>query len=195
MSEFNKALDVSHLSLVDNHVIVIGEWTVLCGQESRCEEPDVTLSTCSSTDECSDSEPEEDSTRLPRSTHTVTFKVIGCTKESQYQHILQKAQNLIDDHQNISVKLCPEPDNPFDHKAIAFMCKIDGKYQRIGYVVKEVQEAVQAALDADDITQVEFKWVKFISDWYRCGPGYFAGVNVTRKGVWPSVVVRAQSTR
>ena len=90
----------------------------------------------------------------------------------------------MDEGHNVPVKLSPEPENPVDPKAMAFLCEMDGKFQRIGYVVKEVQQAVRNALNARDVIDVRFKWVKYISDWYRCGPGYFAGVNVTTKGVW-----------
>ena len=93
------------------------------------------------------------------------------------------------------MKLLPEPDNTFDPKAIAFLCKVEEKYERVGYVVREVQDAVHVALSANDIIDVLFKWIKYITDWYRSGPGYFAGVYVTRNGVWPHHVVRAMSTR
>ena len=190
-SEFSKAVDAARRNVIDDHVVVIGEWTVLCPQDNWSEESDVNTS-CSS----SDSEAEENSTCVSsRSTHTVTFKVIGCTKESQYQQILQKARDLLEEGRTVTVKLSPEPDNPFDSKAIDFLCEVDEKFQRIGYVVKEVREAVHYGLIAVDIIEVAFKWVKFITDWYRCGPGYFAGINVTKRGVWPSVVFWARSTR
>ena len=128
-------------------------------------------------------------------THTVVFKVIGCTKETQYQNILEQCRDLLEDGHSVCVKLSPEPDNVFDPKAIAFLCEVDNKSQRIGYVVKEVQDAVHAALIVNDITNVSFKWIKYITDWYRCGPGFFAGVYVTKRGAWPSIVVRAKSTK
>ena len=103
--------------------------------------------------------------------------MIGCTKETQYQNILEQCRDLLEDGHSVCVKLSPEPDNVFDPKAIAFLCEVDNKSQRIGYVVKEVQDAVHAALIVNDITNVSFKWIKYITDWYRCGPGiFFAGV-------------------
>lgn len=90
VSEFSKAVDVAGLSIIDDEVIVIGEWTVLCSQQqlSKCLDKCEVLSSTSSFSDYSDSEAEADSTCVARRTHTVTFKVIGCTKESQYQTIL-----------------------------------------------------------------------------------------------------------
>ena len=31
----------------------------------------------------------------------------------------------------------PEPNNQYDSKAIAFVCNIDEKWQRIGYIVRK----------------------------------------------------------
>lgn len=45
--------------------------------------------------------------------HTVTFKVIGCTREARYQRVLRDAKNLLDQDVYVDVKLHPEPDNPF----------------------------------------------------------------------------------
>ncbi len=190
VTEFSKAVKGTEgLNFVDDHVIVIGEWTML-----RSEDNWSVSSDNPSSSSCDNSEAEEDSA-LPVPTRTVVFKVIGCTKEPQYQYILEKCRDLLGEGHSVCVKLSPEPDNLFDPKAIAFLCEVDKKAQRIGYVVKEVQDAVHAALIANDITNVSFKWIKYITDWYRCGPGFFAGVYVTKRGAWPSVVVRAQSTR
>lgn len=191
MTEFSKAVEGAQtLNLVDDHVIVIGKWTTLCLQENWSDSFQ-----SDNSPSCSphDSDAEEDS--AARGTHTVVFKVIGCTKEPQYQYILEKARNLMEQGQSVCVKLSPEPDNPFDPKAIAFLCKVDEKYERVGYVVREVQDAVHVALSANDIIDVSFKWIKYITDWYRSGPGYFAGIYVTKKGVWPKHVIRAMSTR
>ncbi len=130
-----------------------------------------------------------------RSTHTIAFKVIGCTKERRYQELLEWASVLIDAGVFVPVEITVESDNPVDPGAIAFMCEMDGSFQRVGYVVKEVRDAVYNALTRNDITTVKFKWIKYISDWYRMGPGYFAAVIITKKGVWPRNVVRVQSTR
>ena len=68
------------------------------------------------------------------------------------------------------------------------MCDINDGFQRIGYVVEEATAAVHDAIARNDITVVKLKWVKYVSDWFRSGPGCFAAVSITKKGVWsPSV--------
>jgi len=46
--------------------------------------------------------------------------------------------------ENVSVKLEREPDNPYDCNAIAYMCKADDKWERIGYAVTEALSDVSA---------------------------------------------------
>lgn len=127
--------------------------------------------------------------------HTVTFKVIGCTKETIYQSVLVWARNMIEEHSVVEVKLQREPNNPYDPNAVAFLTLKDGKFLRIGYVVKEISHEVCNVLARGEILSVSFKWIKYITDWSRSGPGFFAGVNVTKKGKWSTAVMRASSTR
>ena len=48
--------------------------------------------------------------------------------------------------ESFPVKLEREPDNPYDCNAIAFMCKLDDKWERIGYVVTEALSDVSTAI-------------------------------------------------
>ena len=57
-------------------------------------------------------------------THTVTFKCIGTTKETQYQERLKRIAQLRDRGLQVSCQLKSEPDNPLDSHAIAFECQI-----------------------------------------------------------------------
>ena len=129
--------------------------------------------------------------------HSVKFKVIGSTKESCYQAVLQRARarDLIESGVRVTVMLIPEPSNIMDSQAIAFMCELDGKLRRIGYIVKEILPYVHTALRKAEIVKVEFAWIKYITDWSRSGPGFFACVSITKKGRWPYPVVRAASKR
>ena len=51
----------------------------------------------------------------------------------------------------------PEPTNPFDAKAIQVKCKVDGKWKRISYLVSEVVDEVQKALNTNRIVSVNFE--------------------------------------
>ena len=50
-------------------------------------------------------------------------------------------------------------------------------------------------LSQKEITSIKFSWAKYLLIWYRCGPGYYAGVDITVRGSWPDAVVRCASTR
>lgn len=95
--------------------------------------------------------------------------------------------------EKVPVKLVPEPTNPFDRRAITFQCKIQGKWNIFGYVVKEVCESVHDAFVSDSIVSTEFAWIKY-QIIRTTGPGYYAAVNVTRKGEWPTIVKQSANT-
>ena len=38
------------------------------------------------------------------------------------------------------------------------------------------------------ILNVKFGWIRYVTDWRRSGPGYFAGIAVTKKGQWEANV-------
>ena len=46
----------------------------------------------------------------------------------------------------VPIELRPKPTNPKDSQAIAFVCLIDGKWEKIGYVVCEALSDVHAAI-------------------------------------------------
>ena len=93
----------------------------------------------------------------------------------------------------VPVKIVPEPDKQYDSKAIAFQCKVDGKWQKIGYIVREALDNVHRAL-MQKIISVKFAWVKYLVISMRYGPGY-AGINIAIDGEWSQEVCRCASTR
>ena len=97
---------------------------------------------------------------------------------------------------DVSVELTPEPMNPRDSNAIAFTCTFeDKKCRRIGYVVGDILSEVHSALQKSETVGVKFAWIKYVADWTCSGPGFFAGVNITKTGHWSPSVIRAASTR
>ena len=65
----------------------------------------------------------------------------------------------------------------------------------MGYVVKEVLEDVHEAIDKEQKLSVKFNWIKYITDWTRSGPGYFAGIRISKNGDWGQKVKMYSSTR
>ena len=126
--------------------------------------------------------------------HTLTFKCIGATRDMQQQAVLQQVKQLLHENKEVPVKLSLKPDNPYDAKAIAFQCFLDGKWQRIGYVVREVLEEVHEAMRRSTVTSVSFTWAKYLVKWSVSGAGYYAGINITKRGQWSQTACRSAST-
>ena len=62
-------------------------------------------------------------------------------------------------------------------------------------MVRDILDEVNAVINRNEILSVEFEWVQFITHWSRSGPGYYAGISVTKRGPWNRKVVRFKSTR
>jgi len=111
------------------------------------------------------------------------------------QNILSKVSQLLKNGQQVPVNIYHEPDNPYDAKAIAFKCWINDEWHRIGYIVREALDDVHQAIGNNNIVDVQFSWAKYLIIWMRSGPGYYAGINITRIGFWSREVRRSASTR
>jgi len=131
----------------------------------------------------------------PLVTSTVTFKCIGTQHDMHAQNILSKVSQLIESGQQVPVNLYKEPDNPYDAKAVAFKCWVDDEWHRIGYVVREALDDVHHAMETSSIIDVKFTWAKYLIIWMKSGPGYYAGISITRYGEWSREVCRSASTR
>ena len=84
--------------------------------------------------------------------------------------------------QEVPVNIYPEPLNQFDAKAIAFKCWVNNDWHRIGYIVREALDNVHDAQRNGKILEVKFKWAEYLVKWLWSGPGYYAGINITRVG-------------
>ena len=177
-----------HLNAVGELGLLIvwqwSEWTDDEGSkpsESPEPDPNESLSTASDLDE---EEPE---------LSTVTFKCIGVTRDPMYQDCLKTVSGLLQAGTTVPVKVIPEPNNPFDSRALAFQCLIDNKWQVIGYVIKELCDIVHEAIADSSIISVRFAWVRY-KVVRTTGPGYYAAIDITRKGKWPPIIHRSAST-
>lgn len=193
-------VDISNLKLLPQGVLVVWEWEWEDNNSSESDESTVGENVESieqfNPNLPSDSESSEDSsTVVPSQMHTVTFKCVGSTYDADAQECLSKASKILRDGGTAEMKMAQEPNNQYNTRAVAFLCKINDKWQRVGYVVKECLEYVHKAMSEGHILSVKLAWAKYLVCWSRSGPGFYAGVNVTLQGVWHSDVVRSQSTR
>lgn len=202
-SEANRAIDMEGAYLFDDGVFVIWNWRWLeptndeqIGSESLDGDKDDSETECDPEVGEDIRDGEEDS-RLESDEHvtyTEVFKCIGASRDPNCQEVLASASQQLKKG-NVEVQLRLEPENPFDSRAVEFVCKVDNQWKRIGYVVREALDAVHDAMNKKTITSVEFGWVKYLLHWSRSGPGWYAGISITKKGQWPAEVVRCSSTR
>ena len=75
----------------------------------------------------------------------MAFKCIGTTHNFNAQEVLRKVSTLLEQGEQVPVKVIPEPDNQYDSKAITFQCKVDSKWHKIGYIVREALDDVHRA--------------------------------------------------
>ena len=90
--------------------------------------------------------------------------------------------------------ICPEPQNKYDAKAIAFAIKQDGEWKRVGYVVRETLDSVHEALRNNEIFKVELRCIKYLLHLSRSGPGWYAAIKITKTRQWPVIVEQHKST-
>lgn len=127
--------------------------------------------------------------------HHVPFKVMGAARNSEVQIVLKDLSNLTETElYDIPLRLRHEQDNIFDENAIAFECFMDS-WKGIGYIVSEALPDVHEAIHNNEIIHTKLQYVKFKTAWQRSGaPAYFASVIISKKGKWPSNVVKHKST-
>ena len=192
--EFRQSIDISNCDLYNgDKVFIIWRWVWVEESETstdseRCSESD----TCLSTNGMSDGSNDEVTDAAPSITHSVVFKCIGTHKEAHYQDVLSLVAKIMKEGRTVPVRLQKEPQNPVDARAIAFQCKVKDKWERIGYVVQEVLEAVHDAMDNQKIVSVDFDWVKYILHFKN--RGWYAGIIVTKEGQWPPKVLQCRAT-
>lgn len=131
----------------------------------------------------------------PLQTDTVRFKCVGTKYDINAQAALSEVSKLMQKGEQIPVDIIPEPNNQYDAKAIYFSCKVDGKWSKIGYIVREALDDVHAACAHRSILDIKVAWAKYLVSWTRSGPGFYAGVDITVRGRWSPVVRQCASTR
>ena len=188
---------VRHLRAVpDCGIVIVWNWSVnrgdsdFDGEQSDASDDEPSVHSPVLSDDPNEQSEQDGDQSIEES--CVAFKCIGVTRDSLYQTVLQQVKYRMKDGETVQVKLKPEPDNPYDTRAIAFQCLHQDTWQTIGYVVIEACEEVHTAIEERKIISVEFAWVKY-KLWKR-STGYYTAINITRKGEWSPTVRKCCST-
>ena len=108
--------------------------------------------------------------------------------------MLEETAEKLRNGEHVNVRVNTEPENPFDPNAVVFQTLANGKWMNIGYVVREAAPHVSYAIANNLIVSCEFSWVRCIVHWSKSGQGWYTGITITKKGAWPTEVVRSSST-
>ena len=104
-----------------NDLFVVWQWTVIHNEPGDSE----TESVAEREDECSTSSDElDDASNSPtnkENLYFIVFKCIGSTKEDRYQETLAGMALKKRSGEQLEVRICSEPLNPFDSRAIPFL--------------------------------------------------------------------------
>ena len=198
--EVEKAIDIDGFELHERKVFVIWKWS-WCDSFSDLQGDSFSQSDADENDledilEVPETPPDSDNEEKSCEpiTHCIVFKCIGVTKDPHIQEVLSLVSKELKQGRCVNVELVKEPTNPVDSLAVAFMCTLENKKEKLGYVVREALDAVHSALNNDEIVFANVAWARFLIHWSRSGPGWYAGVSVTKIGEWPATVVRCSST-
>ena len=180
LSEFSHAIKVQDLSLLPEGILIVWKWDQFTAED----DDEHGEGAVGESGDWSDREFFEEDT-LKQQTHTVVFKCIGTTKERGYQEALRLISHL--PLEDTIVKLRPEPENPYDSKAIAFVVNLGNN------VVRDLVDEVHQALEGNLIQKTSFSWIKYLVEWPRSGPGFYCGISITKHGKWSNNAIKCQS--
>ena len=130
-SEASKALGLESAKLLPEGLFVLWHWEWVepsneVTDEDISQEPDGTSDheILSSGEESSTTDnTTADIEQVPK--HTIAFKCIGASRDPESQEVLALAAKRKKEGQTIDVTLCPEPQNKYGAKAIAFAIEQD----------------------------------------------------------------------
>lgn len=199
--EASKAMSLTGCELLPEGLFVIWKWDWMEPADdedgdddtSSLSEKEVCVGGDHKDTSCDESEPEVSNGANGIKKHTVTFKCIGSSRDMEYQESLSLASKKMKAGEVVPVKLCPEPTNAYDARAIAFKIALDDEWKTVGYIVREALDSVHKALANEEITNVEINWIKYLIHWSRCGPGWYTGINITKFGDWESHILQCSS--
>ena len=121
--------------------------------------------------------------------HSLPFKVVGTCYSPARQKVLEEAYECLNTYNRlVFAKLVPEPENPMDKNAIAVYVLTDNEYEKVGYIPKERISYLHGPLSKRTL-DVTVENVRFRTTYLLIG--YYITLNISKKGAWDNVVVRA----
>lgn len=128
-------------------------------------------------------------------THTVPFKCIGAAHEQARQNHLERAHNILHDQGGeITVKLRPETNNPYDANAIAIDMDYGEGFVHVGYIATELTTYIHPLLNSGQILTVSVQHIIFRVSFLKVG--FYPKILITRRGTWdPYVCRKSRSVR
>lgn len=126
----------------------------------------------------------------------VVFKVMGENKQGD-RHLL--LEELIKSHRNggrllndVPVRLKYQPQNRYDSRTLTFECY---HWRVVGYVASELLDGVHQAVNCRTIVDVKISTIRFCLQYANSGPGSYAGISISRTGVWSRQAIASASIR
>ncbi len=185
IDEFMRSNVQLELNTFDNKVFVVWNWNILL--------PDISPSMSTTNSTAAAADVDHQGIDDVNDQEGVVFKCIGSAKEEQYQKHLAEVNRLRSQGIPIEVRVLHEASNRYDSRAIAVQVFLDSKWNRIGYLVREVLESVHRAMHEDKIVSVKLDWTKFLLHWRS--PGWYCGIKIIKRGRWGDIVHKFQSKK
>ena len=109
----------------------------------------------------------------------------GSSFHEDCQATLKKCRELLSAKRTVKLRVCPEPENIRDCNALIIQAKVDGQWDRIGYIPKEKVPKFTAAIRQHELKEIRFKNIR--CQYVMCDNPtltFMASVLVVKRGKW-----------
>ena len=107
-------------------------------------------------------------------THTITFKCMGTTKDADHQVCAASCLLRECSDCNLTIQLMPMP------------LPLNVRSAMIGSILDMSLVEVHEAISERKIISVKISWIKHLLCWMKSVPGFYAGIDVSLRGSWSS---------
>ena len=113
-----------------------------------------------------------------------TFDLKGSTFHKEFQFALHKCKQKLVDNIPVELQLFSEPVNVEDENAIIVQVKLNGILTAVGYIPGKKVKKVQAALNNNEITNLQLTRVQYKYIWGAGMHKYVPQLTITKNGRW-----------